>query len=66
MVDAHGIESGQLVEFVNFEDRMELIPIQTQRTSSKKGSKTKYDRVLDEMMEEADLPAEKLKKLHIK
>ncbi len=66
MVDAHGIESGQLVEFVNFEDRMELIPVRTQHTSSKEGSKTKYDRVLDDMMEKADLPADKLKKLHIK
>ncbi len=59
-----GIAGGQIVEFVAHPDRLELIPVRPAGAPGK--GRTKYDRVLDEMMEEADLPAEKLKKLHIK
>ena len=59
-----GIAGGQIVEFVAHPDRLELIPVQPAGAPGK--GRTKYDRILDDMMEKADLPAEKLKKLHIK
>ena len=74
MVDAHGIESGQLVEFVSFEDRMELIPVRTQHASSNEGGKDKYDLALDKAMENSKKHGEepdasydkKLERLHLK
>ena len=58
------ITEGQIVEFVAHPDRLELIPMRPADIPEK--GRTKYDRVLDDMMEKADLPADKLKKLHIK
>ena len=59
-----GIAEGQIVEFEAHQNRLELIPVRPADAPEK--GKTKYDRVLDDMMEKADLPADKLKKLHIK
>ncbi len=64
LVEDLGIDEDQIVEFVALPDRLELIPAHPADTPEK--GRTKYDRVLDDMMEKADLPADKLKKLHIK
>ncbi len=64
LADDLGIAEGQLVEFGAHPDRLELIPAHTADVPEK--GRTKYDRVLDDMMRETDLSAEKLKKLHIK
>ena len=74
LVENLDIDEDQIVEFVSFEDRMELIPMRTQHTSSSEGGKDKYDLALDKAMENSKRHGEepdvsydkKLERLHLK
>ncbi len=64
LVENLGIGEDQIVRFEAHQDRLELIPVRPADVQER--GRTKYDMVLDGMMEKVDLPADKLKKLHVK